>query len=452
MEIVERTDVLIVGGSAAGVVAATTARATYPEKRCLLVRRAEQSLVPCGIPYVFGSLGSTDKNLMPNQALCSAGVELVVGEAVGLDLKARWCELEDGRRIGFDKLVLATGSEPLVPDWLPGSGLSKVFTVPKSKAYVDGLLAALGDCREVVAIGGGFIGVEMSDELRKSGKNVTLVEILPHILGLAFDEEIARRAQDLLQARGVKVEAGVAVKEISGGEQADGVVLADGRRIAADAVILSLGYWPSSQLASDAGLAVNNKGFIKVDEYMRTDHPDVFAVGDCAEKRDFTTRKVSTVMLASTATSEARVAGMNLYGLSTVKTFSGTIAIWSTCLGDDGFGCAGLTENLARREGFDVVTGMFEGMDKHPGTLAGAHKQLVKLVAARDSGVILGGQVAGGLSAGELTNLLGLAIQNRMDVTSLATAQIGTHPLLTAAPTAYPVIKAAEQVLRRVGR
>ena len=142
---------------------------------------------------------------------------------------------------------------------------------------------------------------------------------------------------------------------------------------------------------------------------------------------------------------------MNLYKLSAVKTFSGTIAIWSTGLGDDGFGCAGLTERAARTEGFDVVTGVFEGVDKHPGTLAGAHKQLVKLVAARDSGVILGGQVAGGASTGELTNLIGLAIQNRMVANSLVTAQIGTHPLLTAAPTAYPVIKAAEQVLKNMG-
>ncbi len=131
------------------------------------------------------------------------------------NLKARWCELEDGRRSASTSWFLP-GVGAACAGLASRFGLSKVFTVPKSKAYVDGLLAALGDCREVVAIGGGFIGVEMSDELRKSGKNVTLVEILPHILGLAFDEEIARRAQELLQARGVKVEAGVAVKEISG--------------------------------------------------------------------------------------------------------------------------------------------------------------------------------------------------------------------------------------------
>jgi len=183
---------------------------------------------------------------------------------------------------------------------------------------------------------------------------------------------------------------------------------------------------------------------------MRTENPDIFAVGDCAEKRDFITRKHSGVMLASTACAEARVAGMNLYKLSTLKALSGTIAIFSTAIGDTGFGAAGLTEAVARREGFDVVTGTFAGVDRHPGTLPGTHKQVIKLIVARESGVVLGGEVMGGLSVGELTNLIGLVIQNRMSINSILTAQIGTHPLLTASPTAYPLIKAAEVVARSI--
>ncbi len=432
------------------MVAATTAKATYPDRRVVLVRKDELSLVPCGIPYVFGSLDSTAKNLMPNDALAKAGVELRVAEVVSIDQKAKTCRTAEGEEFGFDKLVIATGSEPVVPAWLPGADLAGVYTIPKNKAYVDHVLESLQGCRTVVTIGGGFIGVEMSDELNKRGLDVTLVEILPHILGLAFDEEIAVRAQGILESRGVNVKTGVGVKAIVGEGRVCGVLLDNGEELPADAVVLSVGYRPAAALAAESGIELNDRGSIKVDEYMRTRNPDIFAVGDCAEKRDFTTRKISGVMLASTATSEARVAGMSLYKLSAVKTFSGTIAIWSTGLGEHGFGCAGLTERAARDEGFDVVTGMFEGVDKHPGTLPGAHKQLVKLVAARDSGVILGGQVAGGPSTGELTNLIGLAIQNRMVANSLVTAQIGTHPLLTAPPTAYPVIKAAEQVLRKM--
>ncbi|HHH78026.1 MAG TPA: pyridine nucleotide-disulfide oxidoreductase, partial [Thermoplasmatales archaeon] len=243
---------------------------------------------------------------------------------------------------------------------------------------------------------------------------------------------------------------GVGVKEILGDEKVDSVLLENGEKFEADAVVLSMGYMPNTKLARDSGIDVNEKGFIKVDEYMRTANPDIFAVGDCAEKRDFITRKVSGVMLASTACAEARTAGMNLYKLSTVKIFNGTIAIFSTAIGNTGFGAAGLTEKMARREGFDIVTGAFEGVDKHPGTMPDAHKQLVKLIVARESGVIIGGEVVGGHSAGEITNLLGLAIQNKMTVNDIMTAQIGTHPMLTAPPTAYPVIKAAEVVARKM--
>jgi pyruvate/2-oxoglutarate dehydrogenase complex dihydrolipoamide dehydrogenase (E3) component len=240
------------------------------------------------------------------------------------------------------------------------------------------------------------------------------------------------------------------VKEIIGDEKANGVILDNGDKLNADAVILSMGYSPNSNLSKKAGLSLNKMGFIKVDEYMRTDNPDIFAVGDCAEKRDFVTRKTCGIMLASTACAEARIAGMSLYKLSAVKTFIGTIAIFSTMIGDKAFGVAGLTENAAKNEGFDIVTGNFEGIDKHPGSLPNTNKQKVKLIVARDSGIILGGEVTGGLSAGELTNIIGLAIQNKMTINCLITSQIGTHPLVTAPPTAYPLIKAAEVISKKI--
>jgi pyruvate/2-oxoglutarate dehydrogenase complex dihydrolipoamide dehydrogenase (E3) component len=105
---------------------------------------------------------------------------------------------------------------------------------------------------------------------------------------------------------------------------------------------------------------------------------------------------------------------------------------------------------MAEREGFDIVTGTFEGIDKHPGTLPYTHKQIIKLVVARECGMLLGGEVVGGSSTGELTNIIGLAIQNKMTVNNILTAQIGTHPLITAPPTAYPLIKAAEVVARNM--
>ncbi len=176
---------------------------------------------------------------------------------------------------------------------------------------------------------------------------------------------------------------------------------------------------------------------------MRTKYP-MCLPWDCAEKRDFFTRKTSNIMLASTACAEARIAGMNLFKVSAIKTFIGTISIFSTAIGNSGFGVAGITETQAQAENFDIVTGCFEGIDRHPGSLADTHKQYVKLVVGKESGVILGGEVFGGLSVGELTNTFGIIVQNKMTLNALLTAQIGTHPLLTASPAGYPLIKAAE--------
>jgi pyruvate/2-oxoglutarate dehydrogenase complex dihydrolipoamide dehydrogenase (E3) component len=167
-------------------------------------------------------------------------------------------------------------------------------------------------------------------------------------------------------------------------------------------------------------------------------------VGDCSEKRDFLTGKLSKIMLASPACSEARVAGLNLYGLSTVSTFRGTIGVYCTYVGDTAFGVAGLNETAAKAEGFDVLSASFAGMDTHPGCFAFSHKQMVKLIVSRTSGVVIGGEIIGGRSTGELTNVIGFAVQNKMTINDLVSAQIGTHPLLTASPAGYPLIKAAE--------
>ena len=445
----KKTDVLVIGGSAAGIVTALTGKNQYPEKDFLVIRKEKEVVVPCGIPYIFGSLESSSQNVIPDVGLEKAGINLIIGEVIEIDPENKTCLLADGEKVGYEKLVLAIGSIPVKPNWLNGKELDNVFTVPKDKEYLDRLIRKLQDKQKIVVIGGGFIGVEISDELKKHGKDVTVVEILPHILGAVFDKELATKAEEILIDRGVKVEAGVGIQELCGNGKVTSVKLQDGRELEADAVILSMGYKPNVNLAEKAGIKTNELGFIVVDQYLRTHTPDIFAVGDCAEKRDFITNKPIGAMLASTACAEARVTGMNLFILETVRTFSGTISNFATALGDHSFGVAGITEDNARAEGFDIITAHFEGVDHHPGKLPGTHKQTVKLVVAKDSGLILGGSVFGSHSAGEIVNVIGLAIQNKMTVSSLLTMQIGTHPLLTAPPTAYPLIKAAELALKK---
>lgn len=442
------TDVLVIGGSAAGLVAAMTAKSNNPDKKVMVVRKEGKVMIPCGIPYIFGTIGTSDKNILPDGGLEKLGVEIRVDEIAAVDAQKKTATTAGGEAISYDKLIFATGSKPVMPGWLKGADQSNVFTVLKDKNYLDSLHSQLEGLKKIVLVGAGFIGVEVADELNKKGFDVTVVEILPRILGLAFDDEFAAAMSEKLTERGVKVRTGTGIKEILGGGKVSGVLFDNGETMDADAVVLSLGYKPNVELAQKAGAEINAAGFIVTDQYKRTSLPDCFAAGDCSEKRDFLTGKISRVMLASTSCAEARVAGLNLYALSTICTFRGTIGIYSTCIGELACGVAGLNEATAKAEGFDVVMGSFTGVDTHPGCLDCTQKQTVKLIVSKGNGVILGGETLGGRSVGELTNVIGIAIQNGMTINDLLVAQIGTHPLLTASPAGYPLIKAAEIVAK----
>jgi pyruvate/2-oxoglutarate dehydrogenase complex dihydrolipoamide dehydrogenase (E3) component len=445
------TDVLVIGGSASGLVAAMTARSHYPDAKVTVVRKEKDVLVPCGIPYIFGSLEGSHQNLIPEEGLDNSGAKKIIDEVLTVDCKNKSCTTKLGETINFDKIVFATGSNPNRPSWLKGAQLDNVFIVPKNRDYLDQVAAKLKGLNQIIVIGGGFIGVELSDELNKSGKDVTLVEMLPHVLGAVFDETAAKQAEDTLIGRGVKVKVGSGIKEISGTDRATGVVLESGEKLVADAVFLTMGYKPNTELAKRAGLVLNEYNQIMVDEFMRTAaNPDVFAVGDCAQKRDFITRKKSRTMLASTACAEGRTAGLNLFDLSVISHFKGTIAVFSTSIGDLALGVAGMTYKHACEEKMKAFRTSFETPDHHPAKLEGMHMQSVELVVAEGSGMVLGGTAIGGKSVGEMVNTIGLAIQNNMTVFDLMTIQIGTHPLLTSSPTSYPLVKAAELAVKKI--
>ncbi len=445
-----QADVVIIGGSATGLVAGLTVKSNFPDKEVVLIRKEEKVMIPCGIPYIFGTVGTSDNNILPDEGLKNLGVKIVVAEVTTVDPLNKTCTTNIGEVYSYDKLIFGTGSVPIIPDWLRGAQLGHVYTIPKGKPYLDQLQHKLADAKKVAVIGAGFIGVEISDELCKIGKDVTLVEIQPHVLGQTFDDEFAVEAENLLRNRGVKIITGIGVEELIGHIEVSQIRLSDGTDLDVDAVILAMGYRPANELAQSIGLELNQYGFIKADQYRRTSVKDIFAAGDCAEKVDFATGKLSRIMLASTACTEGRIAGLNLYGLDTFSTFKGTVGIYFTFIGDTGFGAAGLTEKQAGLEGFNIVAATFKGIDRHPGKISDAHTQSVKLIVSRKSGVILGGAAIGGKSTGELVNVIGLAIQNHMTINDLLVTQIGTHPMLTASPAGYPLIKSAEIAARKM--
>ena len=132
-----KTDILVIGGSAAGFVAASTAKLNNPEKHVLMIRQEEIVMIPCGIPYIFGTTGSSEKNILPDKGLEAAGVELMIDEVVTIDCQEKKCETATGKNVEFEKLIIATGSTPYIPKWLKGAELKNVYTIAKNKNYLD---------------------------------------------------------------------------------------------------------------------------------------------------------------------------------------------------------------------------------------------------------------------------------------------------------------------------
>ena len=445
----KNTDLLIIGGSAGGILSATTARKAYGDIDITVIRETPTVMVPCGIPYIFGTLNDSSKNIIPDAMLLDAKVNLVIDAALKIDREQKVVSTEQNGEFSYKKLIIATGSLPIVPTFIPGYQLQNVFPVYKKQAYLNEVLIKLQECNNVAVIGGGFIGVEFAEQIRLLGKNVTLVEMADACLWQAFDKKYTDELESLMKDKGIQVRTSTKVSKIIGTDKVEAIQLDDGTTFPADMVILGLGVTPNSGLAADAGLKVNGKGAIVVDQYTRTSDPDIFAVGDCAEKKCFFTGQDTPVLLASTAAMEAKIAGCNVFNLRLVRANKGTISAFSTKVFGRTFASAGLTETRALQEGFQVQVGEFATMDKHPGSLPGAQKIDMKLIFAECSGIILGAQISGGDTIAEMINVLSLAIQQDTTATELNTFQVATHPLISPSPIAYPINAAAMSVIAK---
>ncbi len=440
-------NIVIVGGGPAGVITALTAKSVYPDKTILLVKEIGDGVIPCAIPYMMHTMPDPSQNTMGNTPLDNAGVEILVDKAVDLDVGQCKLSLQSGKTIIFEKLVLATGSTTIRPP-IPGIDKQGVFTIEKSLTANTKLREEVSKAKNVVILGGGFIGAEFADEIaRGSGSKVHIVEMLPKLLNTAFDDEFCDGAEKELEELGVGIHTGRKAVSIEGGKRVESIVLDNGEKLPADMIIIGIGGKPNTELAKRAGLTLTERGSIWVDSYMRTKGKNIFAVGDCALKRDFFTRKEVPVWLASTATAEARIAGTNIYGIRVLRQIQGTVSAFSTKIGNLSLASAGMISSACEKEGFRVVSGSAVAPDRHPGVLPGATELKVKLIFADRAGVLLGGQVSGGPSVGELINAIAIGIQMKLNVRELDMMQIATHPLLTPAPTVHPLVNAAHQAL-----
>ncbi|MEA2085530.1 MAG: FAD-dependent oxidoreductase [Chloroflexota bacterium] len=446
----KKSDVVVIGGSAAGIPAAVGCRRRYPEKKVTLIRKEEQALIPCGIPYIFGTLGGPEKNLIPDAILENNGIELIIDAAGEIDRENKAVLVASGEKVGYDKLILATGSLPLVLP-IPGIDKENVFTVNKDVGYLKNMLDVINQAKDIVVLGGGFIGAEFADECKKNrDNNVTIVEMLPHCLQLAFDDELCIEAEKVLTERGIKILTNERIEAIVGDKKVSKVKLASGQELKADVVIVGVGAVPSTELAKKAGLRIGTSvRAILVDRYQRTtEDPDIFACGDCVAKVSFFSGRPTRIMLASIATGEARIAAANLF--ETRYLGLGGVGVFSTKLGDLALGAAGLIERQAREDGYNIVIGEATAPNRHPGGMPGAVSTKVRLMFSRDNGVILGGEASGGVCVGELVNVISACVQHRMTAYDVSLFQMGTHPALTASPMVYQLVNAAELAVKEM--
>jgi NADPH-dependent 2,4-dienoyl-CoA reductase/sulfur reductase-like enzyme len=446
-----KSDVVIVGGSAAGLTAAITARRHNPDKEILLLRKEKQVLIPCGIPYIFGTVQKPENNLIPDAIYEKNNIKLVIGELDSIDRKKKSIKTKDGKDIQYEKLILGLGSKPLVPP-IPGVDKENVFAIEKDVGYIQDVLDKLEGSKNVVIVGCGFIGIEFAEECqkRKSDLNIKIVEMQKNCLQLVFDEEFCLKCEEILKDKGIEVLLDEKVKSISGNAKVEKINLESGKDIDADMVILGIGAKANSEVGENAGLDIGPMGALEVNRYMQTNDENIYACGDCAEKVSFFDGKPSGLKLASIATMEARIAGANLFGPS--RANMGAIGIYSTILGDISFAAAGMTEAAAREKGYAIIVGESEAVNRHPGGMPGSANLKVKLIFEAGTRVLIGGQVIGARSGGELINAISACLHRHMTIDDIATFQMGTHPALTASPIAYQLVNAADMAIASLKR
>ncbi|MCQ4813537.1 FAD-dependent oxidoreductase [Cloacibacillus evryensis] len=392
--------ILVIGGVAAGTkVAAKLKREDRGAEVRILVKDKDISYAGCGLPYYVGGVIADRGALIVNtpekfSALTGAAV-LTGKEAVSLDREAKLVtavDTETGEReaYSYDKLVIATGANPVAPPF-PGINLKNVFFMRKPEDAVS-LRAAVdtGEIRRAVVCGGGFIGLEVAENLAAKGVKVSVIDMAEQILP-GFDPEMAAYAERHLADHGIACFTGAKLEEIIGGEKVE-KIRTDKRAMKADAVVLSLGIRPNTAFLAGSGIELAPGGTIKVDGQMSTNDPDVYAVGDCAMVTNRVTGAPAWSPMGSSANIEGRLAARVLAGEA--LSYPGVLGTGVCKLPELNVGRTGLTEAAAKEAGYDVVT-VTAVVDDKAHYYPGASNFIVKMIADRQSGKFLGLQALG---------------------------------------------------------
>ena len=434
--------VAIIGGGAAGMSAASRVKALKPEWEVSVFEATSfVSHAPCGIPYAvefdFGS-----------EELMYYKPEVFVKErGIDLHLNAKVVELEYGKlrveengrekTYEWDKLLIATGASPKVPP-IEGVDLENVFTVDLPPD-ADKIRKAAKEAKNVVIVGAGYVGVEMAEAFSALNKKVTVVEFLDRPLA-NFDVEISNIVKEEME-RKVELKLNERVEAIEGKDRVEKVVTDKGE-YEADIVILATGVKPNVELAKQLGVELGESGAIKTNARMETNVENVYAAGDCAETIHLVTKKPVWIPLAPPGNKMGYVAGVNMAGGN--LEFPGVLGTQITKFHELQIGKTGLTEEEAKREGFEVKSAFIQANTKvhyYPG----AKKTYIKAIKDAETNRLLGAQIAGYEMVAMRVNVFATAIQANFTTRDLFFADLVYAPPFT--PIWDPVIVAA-RVLR----
>jgi NADPH-dependent 2,4-dienoyl-CoA reductase/sulfur reductase-like enzyme/rhodanese-related sulfurtransferase len=425
---------VIVGGVAGGASAAARGRRLAEDAQIVLFERGpDVSFANCGLPYyVGGEIADRDRLLVATPEMLRHRFKLDVRvrtsvEAIDRAAKTvRACDLAAGRVYDepYDKLILAPGAAPIRPD-VPGIDLPGIFTlrdlrdVDRIKERVDGRF------KQAVVVGGGYIGLEMVENLVRRDVATTLVQSQDQVLA-SFDKEMTTPLVELLSEHGVEVLLNESAVAFSLGRQGLDVRLRSGRVLSVDLVIVGIGVRPESSLAVAAGLTVGPRGGVRVNDHLQTDDPDIYAVGDAIEVEDFVLGGPTQVPLAGPANRQGRLAANHIFGRMDAR-YRGTQGTAIVGVFEKTAAMTGASEKVLRRAG-RAYRKIYVHANNHAGYFPGAEPIALKVLFDPEGGQLLGAQAVGTGGVDKRIDVLATAIQAGMTVFDLEEAELAYAP------------------------
>jgi NADPH-dependent 2,4-dienoyl-CoA reductase/sulfur reductase-like enzyme/rhodanese-related sulfurtransferase len=433
------TKLLIVGGVAGGATAAARARRLDEHAEIILFERGEHiSFAICGLPYYIGQVIKDREDLLvttPQAFRDRYNIDIrILSEVIAIDRGNKHIEVKnldtgDTYKESYDKIILAPGAEPVKPPF-QGTELGNVFNlrdIPDSdsiKEYVHTKKPG-----SAVIVGGGYIGLEMTENLVRRGVKTIIIEMLDQVMA-PLDYEMAAIVHAHLREEGIICILGNRVESLSKNGHRIIVSTDKGHDVECDIVISSTGITPENKLARDAGLAIGKRGGIKVDATMRTSDPDIYAVGDAVEIKDFVTGLPTMTALAGPANKQGCIAADNALGRKSI--FTGTIGTTVVKVFDLTVASTGATEKVLKENKIPYLVS-YTHSGSHASYYPGASMMAIKLTFSPSSGKILGAQIVGMEGVAKRIDVLATAIRGAMTVYDLEELELAYAPPYSSA-------------------